>query len=644
MSSILNDFRGLGVPFSLNLSPGVGWKDNDARNTFAYCNNYNAPFTIPSDVMNCYGMFNNCSNLNSPIHIDPYGSVNAMDFMFYNCAKYQYDINIPVGCNSWYSLVNGYRDDNYNYQEYNGNIHVYTNNYQYGQGNFAWAFYSMYGFNGNVIFHDISPTSMPYTFEHDYRLNQNILLPDSVQNLYMCFGYCGNLNQNIKIPSNAQNCYEMFYYCENLNQNIKIPNGVDAYEMFTYCNNFNQSIQLPSQSRITRIFSSCNNLNKPFSIPYYTTEYYPDYVYGNAENAYGWNGDTAVTNCNGALIFYGCSNFNAPVSFDSGIEALMNTFAGCYNFNQNVIMPSNLKFADGTFSSCYMSFNQNISFPEGTIEMQETFGSCTNFNQNIRIPSTVKQLSRCFTGCHNLNYNIQIPSGCVNTSGMFYYCGGLNQNIVLPSSVKDISNMFRECYDYSAPTVIPEGVSDCSYVFDGCRNYYVDEAVIPSTIKEGDYGGAFRETKVVNVNVLTHNSYSTSVISLANAINTSGKTPSGVHYEDLPWTHADWQSFDFGTPIGHYKIPNDVCDDGYWQYSRIRDILGGLEYTSFESYQHAKETMQDESYWPQYNHGGLFHYRFQDEGIWHEAVYYKDYPNATSEEDTDWYFYNVIHY
>lgn len=636
MGMLFNDFRDLDVPFSISLGSGVGIKNNNASYMFNNLNNYNAPFTIPDEVNNAYGMFYDCVNFNSPVHISPYSShITTMQNMFTHANNFSQDINIPASCNYWSGLIG---DGCY----YNANIYVYSNgNGGYGAGNFAWAFRDWHNFNGNVIFMGVSPTNMQWAFEYDYKLNQNIHFPSTVENLYQCFYYCYNLNQNIQIPSVTHNCYYMFYFCESLNQNIRVPDNVDATYMFYYCTNLNQPIKIPNNSVLTGMLSYCQNLDQPFLVPYYRSNYYTDYEYFVNYNYYG---DTAEINSDGGYIFASCNNLNAPITFDDNIESLSSTFASCYNFNQNVQMPSNLKFAYQTFASCYMKFNQNISFPEGIIEMRSTFAACSNFNQNIRMPSTVKMLSNCFAGCSNLNQNIVIPSGCLDTTGMFSDCENLNQNIIIPSSVKQVDNMFRDCSNYNYPVIIPEGVTTCDSICCGCYNLYMDEAVIPSTVNSWAYGQAFQYTKIINVNILTHNNYSGGVISLANAVDTAGKTPSGVHYDDLPWSHEDWQSFDFGIPIGYFKIPNDVCDESYWQYSYIRGILGGLEYTSFESYQQAKETRQDESYWPQYNHGGLFHYRFQDEGVWHEAVYYKDYPNATSEEDTDWYFYEVNHY
>ena len=648
--SFLNGVRTLGVPFSLQLGENVVFKDNDARNAFNNCVAYDNTFNIPSSVMNCYGMFYNCWNLNHPIHIDPYGEVNSMDYMFYNCCEYQHDINIPYNCHNWYQIVDGYYQGSYESQKYNGNIHVYTNGGSYGEGDFKWAFEHIYGFNGNVIFHDVHPTSMYSIFLYDYMFDRNILFPDSVQNLMKSFGYCSNFNQNIQIPSSATDCSYMFESCSNMNQSILFPDGVNASWAFSYCYNLNQPMTLPSSGNLTSMFYFCNNLNQSFSVPYYATDYDSQYVYGNIENTY-YGSESAENTSNGAYIFYCCENLNKPITFNDSIESVKGMFSQCSNFNQNVIMPSHLKFASATFSSCYFAFNQNISFPEGVVEMEGTFSGCSNLNQNIKIPSTVKVLTGCFSGCIELNHSIQLPNGCTTTMRMFEYCSNLNSAISIPSSVINVYSMFRQCYNYNIPTSLPEGIIDCSSVFKDCYNYYVSEAVIPGTVAGWEYGEAFYNTKVINVNVLTTNNYSSSVISLANAIDTYGMPISPVNSStELPITHADWLTFDFGTPVGYYKLPSaSIYDvDDYWTYRRALQILGGEQYPSYASYASAKQTYENmgliDTWERYYNHGGLHHHVIQDEYQWHEAIFYKDYPNATSEEDTNWYLYNIIHY
>ena len=650
MSSILNDFRELGVPFSLNLSPGVGWKDNDARNTFAFCNNYNAPFNIPSTVMNCYGMFNNCISLNSPIHIDPYGSVNVMDSMFCNCYNFQQDINIPVSCGSWYGLVNGgYYDEGWLSQRYEGNIHMYSNKYQwYPEGILPQAFSSWYGFNGNVIFHDVYPIVMASAFEYDGNLNRNICLPDSVENMSYCFGYCYNLNQNIHIPSSAVDCSHMFIQCNNLNQAISVPDGVNAYEMFSQCNHLNCTVRLPSGGNMHSMFKYCNNLNQPFDVPYYATVYDPDYDYTSGS-------ETAVSSCAGYVMFAYCDNLNSMVTFNDDIESMCGTFEDCDLFNQNVVMPSHLKYSIDTFSGCNESFNQNIAFPEGMIEMNRTFCGCTHFNQNIRIPSTVKKLHQCFTGTA-INQNIQIPSGCANTAFMFSDCPNLNQNILIPTSVRNACNMFRQCDNLNSEISIPEGVINCEEFAYWCRNLYIPEAVIPSSARS--IHGVFDHTKVLNINIRTNyfEAWCDDVVNVALAANTSGKTPMTLptSISGSTWTflYSDWQQISWGTPIGEFKIPIDAnvhvwAEEEYpilYQfYSRQMYGIGHSSYSQWS----AEE-----------NYGGVTCIQTTNDdpmtifipsiGVQYVVpeyqVVYADYPNATSESDVNYYWYKITFY
>ena len=85
-----------------------------------------------------------------------------------------------------------------------------------------------------------------YMFRYCTKLNQNILIPNSVEYSVGMFQQCGNLNQNILIPNSIKNAYSMFFGCSNLNQNILIPNSVeDAGYMFSQCGNLNQSIHIP---------------------------------------------------------------------------------------------------------------------------------------------------------------------------------------------------------------------------------------------------------------------------------------------------------------------------------------------------------------------------------------------------------------
>lgn len=647
--TLLDDFRNLNVPFTLTLGENVTFKNGYAYEMFNNCYEYNAPFNVPDDTKYASSMFKGCHNLNSPININPSSPITDMSYMFYECFNFQQNINIPSSCNYFYSIVGGSYYDQQNgtyiYPEYQGNFHIYSNERGYGEGNFAYAFQWGNTMNANVMFHDVQPTSMYAAFEWDYHFDRNVYLPDSVEDLMYTFAYCNRLNQNIHIPANANVCTYMFQSCDNLNQNISIPDGVIAYGMFMYCNNLNQPIRLPSDGVIDSIFHCCYNLNQPFEVPYYNTEYNLDYPYDANENR------SLLNSCYGSGIFRYCNNLNQPITLNDNIESLVGTFSYCENFNQNVIMPSNLKFAHTVFQGCYQAFNQNIAFPEGTLEMVSTFYSCTNLNQNIHIPSTVKKLTGCFWAT-NTNYNIQIPSGCLDTAEMFSSCSLLNQDIYIPSSVQNVASMFYWCSNYNGNPVLPEGVVNCSSFAYHCNNLYLSEVTIPSSVR--NMQNAFDATKVLNINIQTNNfSYSGSVINVALASNTDGKTPMSFA-RMTPTGYAcyfpidDWEEITWGTPIGEMKIPIDaittsdlpviynfwdrqLCGAGHNNYStwRADRNYGGTIYAY--TYNNNPMTIFVPSTGVQYT-------------VPEYQVVYADYPNATSESDVNYYWYKITFY
>ena len=71
---------------------------------------------------------------------------------------------------------------------------------------------------GIIVFN----SNMSSTFYYCSKLNQNILIPNSVTNMNSTFAYCFNLNQNILIPNSVTDMSGTFYGCSNLNQDIYI--------------------------------------------------------------------------------------------------------------------------------------------------------------------------------------------------------------------------------------------------------------------------------------------------------------------------------------------------------------------------------------------------------------------------------------
>lgn len=437
---------------------------------FRECYNFNSNITIPNSLVNAYDMFYYCSNLNSPVTIDPINSnLNCMAYMFQYCGNFNQDINIPSSTRNMYSVFQGC----YNM---NSNIYLYSNCCRYydylpeEMGNLNGAFSSGLGGNPNVFFMNIEPNICSYMFAG-----------------------CGSLNQNIQIPSSVNYATGMFRYCYNLNRNIRLPDDVMAGECFAHCGNFNRNIRIPHNSSITAMFYNCANFNQPVHVPVpmgTNTDEQGYNIYRLFNNCANLNANVVfnsqIKSLNG--VFYSCRNFNYNITLPSQVETLPETFSGCRNFNQNIVIPSNVTNMHYTFSSCY-NFDQCLTLPSGLQRMTSTFSGCNNFNQNIYIPDSVEIMSSTFSTCRNLNQSIHMPDNATALEYVFYRCDNFNSTITLPSGVRYLNSMFENCFNYDKPISIPSSVEHMTGMFWNCYNYNQ-----PITIPEGviSVNNAFR--------------------------------------------------------------------------------------------------------------------------------------------------------
>lgn len=447
---------------------------------FQYCQNLNGNIAIPNSVVNAYSMFYSCSNLNSPVTIDPtHSQINNMQYMFYSCYNFNQDINIPSSARNWQFMFQ--YDENMN-----SNIYLHSNCVQYSpsypeeMGNLNGAFASSLGGNPNVFFMNIEPVNCSFMFQS-----------------------CSKLNQNIQLPSSISNAVGMFRYCASFNRNIRLPDDVWAGDCFANCLTFNRNIRIPHNASITTMFKNCNNFNQPIHVPV---------PKGIDTNNQSWN-------IRG--LFDTCMNLNANVAFNSQIKVLNAVFNNCRNFNYNITLPSQVESLPETFSSCW-NFNQNIVIPSGVTNMYRTFGQCRNFNQILALPSSLQDMCSTFVGCANFNVNIPIPdsvgnmastfSGCTNLDqsihlssnatildGTFSTCRNLRSSIAIPSGAHSLIGMFENCNNFNQPVSIPSSVVTMHGMFNNCFNYNQ-----PVTIPNGivTVNNAFRQCYSMNQHIV----------------------------------------------------------------------------------------------------------------------------------------------
>ena len=128
-----------------------------------------------------------------------------------------------------------------------------------------------------------------YMFSQCTRLNQNILIPSSVEKATQMFYGCSSLNQNILIPDSVKDASSMFAACSGLNQNILIPSSVEnAVRTFFGCSRLNQDVYIYSQvlSNMTQMFMGTkvnqHNVHIPSSVPKDTSNFIYNCLVNNA--------------------------------------------------------------------------------------------------------------------------------------------------------------------------------------------------------------------------------------------------------------------------------------------------------------------------------------------------------------------------
>ena len=251
---------------------------------------------------------------------------------------------------------------------------------------------------GIIVFN----SDMSGTFNSCHKLNQNILIPNSVTNMSGTFAVCNNLNQNILIPNSVTNMSNTFNSCYSLNQNILIPNSVtNMSKTFGICYNLNQNILIPnSVTNMSKTFASCEGLDQNILIP------------------------NSITN-------------------------MIGTFVGCYILNQNILIPNSVTNMSNTFAGCY-SLNQNILIPNSVTNMSNTFFDCYKLNQDIYIyTDKIDNLRNAFYGCSLLaTRNIHIRSTIPMSTSNYIYKS-------LVSNITSINWTGRIYNDLPMPTTWP---------------------------------------------------------------------------------------------------------------------------------------------------------------------------------------------
>lgn len=637
--NLCSNLRNLNVPFSINMGAGVEFKNYNASNTFANCLAYNAPFDVPYFTENCAEMFNNCREFDSPLNITESSLIKNMVGMFTNCLSYNQDIIIPSSCENWYNMAPGYfvyndpRYHNENYH-YHGNVHIYAtqsngyNEWTWGQGyhwvdrdpgDYSYGLSSFTRFNGNVVFHH--PVINLYEFYYGCgALNRVVPIPRGTEDVAWMFGSCYSFNAPQTFPNTIKDARSIFISCVNLNRRIDLPDNISANSAFEMCYNLNTAQRIPRNSSISYMFWSCYNYNVPTYIPYCRYDEMNNYRLGRDYRRHHTYD-----------VFYQCSNFNAPVTFDSAIEGLASSMFSGTPFNQPITLPSSLKYDGGIFGDA-TAFNSSVTYPDCTEVMESSFQGCYSFNQPIHLPSSLLYATDVFDNCYKFNQSVSIPGGCKVVRGMFHNCRSLSHMPSIPLSVNDIGGMFTGCSSlYTSFFNIGPQVNECSGIFNWSLivNFNLQ-------MREGSYGCC------------------TGIVNVAFAGNTFGKTPSGYHFDGnnivgsglgdpigTAHINGDCKIYDYrGNYVGLLKEvyhPSTVISTYYQDFNGYID--GMNTYSNFEPQYHDNYNNM------RFNHGAFILLDEANHNNWDDCTFlFLDYRNASQKEDVKMYWYKVVLY
>lgn len=611
---------------------------NHPINIDPYGNMKDMRYLVTGDLFNCdLNIPVNCTSWRYAPYI--YGNANV----YYNANIELYARKLDEYNNN--NVPDGYYRYAFAYLSgFNGNVHFHQM-----PTDMAMMFYQCSKFNRNINIPQGVNQNCYDMFYGCYNFNQNVRLPDDSFSAYAFYG-CPNLDRNIRVPRNS-NIASLFGSCTNLDKPIYVPvfpsngaygteetyyDGMNASYIFSGCSKLNSAVTFASGiTNLHYTFQSCSNLDRAIELPSGLKD-----MSGTFSNCRNLRTGQSIP---GSVVrmdstFSSCLSFNVNQGIPSGVMSMRGTFSSCGNLNQNIQMPSSGKYFSGTFGGC-SNFDQNIQFPSGTLDLSSCF-SRTNMTHNIHIPTGTKTTSGMFGSCPYFNQNISIPSTVEDISGMFGGCENFNQNILIPSGVRDMQSAFSRCTNLKQDMMIPSSVQMFQSAFSLTKVVNVD---IRSTYIQNMFNG--------NAFISLANSIDTSGHT-AIEYNCSGALPR--YYDTYTFTdpvatitfnrsaivNTVYYNNNMYNYNNRYLYANNYlynCWNGYEGYNCFwyNTFGGGVPLRIFNPNS------------PYYNHGDLYIYAYdyydgeisaENMRTWREC-FYCDYPNGYFNDAQ--FYYNV---
>lgn len=286
--------------------------------------------------------------------------------------------------------------------------------------------------------------SLYLSFRGMINLKKVVNIPDSVENMYICFGQSENLEE-ANIPLNVTNLSYCFAGLEKLSfHNLDLSKHTKLNSM-------------------TQAFLGCNLTGQPI-LP---------------------------SNYKGELVqtFQATKITTAPVIPD-GVTSLKQTFENCKQLTTVGNIPDNCTNYDEAFNGClkltsvpetgwkgamkytfaYTPINQKIVI-ESAQNLTYTFRNCSELAITPTIPKELKgKMDGCFCNCPSLITPPQTPEGVIDMNNSYSGCNSLTTAPYIPNTCTNITNLLRSCDKLTVATIPLTNLTTYDNALTGCTS------------------------------------------------------------------------------------------------------------------------------------------------------------------------------
>ena len=325
---------------------------------------------------------------------------------------------------------------------------------------------------------------------YNSQFNEPLVIGDNVTNLGRgLLQQCSAYNCATTIPVNVINCAGLLERHSNYDAPVVFKSTYlrDASNFLTMDwqgGSFNKSVDfinvweardLSSAFLNQRLFNSPINVTIPSPPEGHDGDEWPKTRWGNCSH-----------------MFFGCSNFNQPISNVSFAGDCSEMFLSS-KFNQPIDLSADIE--GWSVTNCVRMFtqspfNNSITFPEYSedVNYSQMFLAAHSFNQPVTLPEAQWcDYSNMFQGLYNFNSSVTIPNQIeCNFSNMFLGIPAFNAPINFAGHMEncDFSYILNGGYPYFNQTIDLSDTENCNWNHAFCGCYNLKEIILPNNVSD----------------------------------------------------------------------------------------------------------------------------------------------------------------